>query len=90
MNSNVNNSVENISMGGRASRALVGAALIGSVMVYDGGYLGWLAVLALIAVYPVFEAITGFSPLRAAETWANARLGKAFRKEQYTPRKLAH
>ena len=60
---------ENLDRVGRFGRAVVGAALIAAVMAHPGTYVGWLSVLALVAVYPMFEAITGFSPVRAAFAW---------------------
>lgn len=57
--------VENLTTGSRVLRTVAGTALIVFTMSSSVTPLGWLAVLPLIAIYPMFTAITGWSPLRA-------------------------
>ena len=57
--------VENLGQTSRVLRALTGAALIGVTMQSGAAPLGWLAVLPLLAIYPMFTAISGWSPLKA-------------------------
>ncbi|MDH5327893.1 MAG: DUF2892 domain-containing protein [Gammaproteobacteria bacterium] len=58
-------SVENLSRTSRLTRAMFGAVLIGYTMQTTVSPLGWLAVLPLLAIFPVFSAITGWSPVIA-------------------------
>jgi hypothetical protein len=57
--------VENLDIHSRIVRALVGAGLIGYVLTTPIAPLGWLAVLPLLAIYPMFSAITGWDPVKA-------------------------
>jgi hypothetical protein len=57
--------VENLDNHSRAARALIGAALIAFVMTTPEAPLGWFAVLPLLAIYPIFSAITGWDPIKA-------------------------
>ena len=57
--------VENMSSSSRLTRILFGATLIGFTMHTSVSPLGWFAVLPLLAVYPIFTAITGWSPVKA-------------------------
>jgi len=57
--------VENLDKQSRAVRALIGAGLIVFVMTTPEAPLGWYAILPLLAVYPIFSAITGWDPVKA-------------------------
>ena len=65
MNSTDRNTVENLDTTSRVLRAVTGAGLILYTMSVSVTPLGWLAVLPLLAIYPMFTAITGWSPMRA-------------------------
>ena len=69
----IDNSIVNLGTAGRLARGLIGAVLIGVVMVQTDP-LGWLAILPLIAVYPIFSAITGVDPVRHAVTMVSRKL----------------
>ena len=56
--------VENLTASERVLRALAGSVFILYTMNASVTPLGWLAVLPLLAVYPIFTAITGWSPIR--------------------------
>jgi len=60
--------VENLDKSSRLFRLLVGAGLIAFVMTTPDAPLGWYAVLPLLAVFPIFSAITGWDPLKALFT----------------------
>jgi len=53
----------NLTASSRAARLVVGTSLIAVVMSAHGA-LGLLAVLPLIAIYPIFTGAIGFDPLR--------------------------
>jgi len=53
----------NLTTGARAARLVVGTALIAAVMSAHGA-LGLLAVLPLIAIYPIFTGAIGWDPVR--------------------------
>ena len=57
--------VENLDNQSRAVRALLGAGLIAVVMTTPEAPLGWYAVLPLLAIFPIFTAITGWDPVKA-------------------------
>jgi hypothetical protein len=57
--------VENLDKYSRAMRALIGAGLVAYVMITPQAPLGWYAVLPLLAVYPLFTAITAWDPIKA-------------------------
>ncbi|MDH5327920.1 MAG: DUF2892 domain-containing protein [Gammaproteobacteria bacterium] len=63
----MNNSdrVGNLSTVSRLVRVGAGATLIGVTMTTTATPLGWLALLPLLAIYPMFTAVTGWSPLKA-------------------------
>lgn len=48
----------------RNARIAAGAALIGATMATNGSTLGWIALLPLLAVYPIMTGIAGFDPVR--------------------------
>lgn len=52
----------------------MGVLLIGALMVDTDGYIGWRAVLPLLATYPLSTALTAFDPLRAAVQFLERRL----------------
>ena len=54
----------NLSKSSRAARLVIGVALIVGVMTTSLAPLGLLAVLPLLAIYPVFTGMTGWDPLR--------------------------
>ena len=62
---NKDRDVENLDNNSRITRALFGAGLIGFVMTTPVAPLGWYAVLPLIAILPIFSAITGWDPIKA-------------------------
>lgn len=47
----------------RVNRILIGAVMIISTMAAPFAPLGWLAVLPLIATYPIFAGMFGYDPL---------------------------
>lgn len=49
----------------RATRTAVGVALIGSVFVAGETPLGWLALLPLLGIYPLYSGLTGSSSLHS-------------------------
>ena len=59
---------ENLNGFSQASRAVLGCLLILIAMIAPKTPLGWLAVLPLVAVYPVFTAITGWNPVKTLYT----------------------
>ena len=56
---------ENLSRSSRLTRVLFGTVLIGFTMQTAVSPLGWLAVLPLLAIFPVFTALVGWCPLKA-------------------------
>ena len=54
---------ENLTTGQRVNRILLGAAVIVFTMLVNVAPLGWVAVLPLLATYPVFAGIYGNDPL---------------------------
>ncbi|WP_455212527.1 YgaP family membrane protein [Kaarinaea lacus] len=57
--------VENLDKHSRVARGLLGAGLIAFVMTTPEAPLGWYAILPLIAILPIFSAITGWDPVKA-------------------------
>lgn len=57
---------EIIGLWDRSVRIALGAALIGIAMTASETPLGWIAVLPLLAVYPVLTGVVGRDPLRSA------------------------
>lgn len=55
----------NMSDGDRAIRTLIGAILIGAVMISNGATLAWPGVLILLAIPLLITAIIGWDPLYA-------------------------
>jgi len=51
--------IEGLTVIERAARTVVGIALIGSVFVASENTLGWLAVLPLLGIYPLYTGLTG-------------------------------
>lgn len=49
----------------RAVRIIAGAALIGSVFVVGEYPLGWLALLPLLGIYPLYSGLTGAASLHS-------------------------
>ena len=47
----------------RVNRVLIGAVMIVATMAAPIAPLGWLAVLPLIATYPIFAGMFGYDPL---------------------------
>jgi hypothetical protein len=47
----------------RVNRVLIGAVMIIATMAAPFAPLGWLAVLPLIATYPIFAGMFGYDPL---------------------------
>lgn len=62
--SQFNTGVENLDGQARAVRGVVGAGLIAFVMTTPDAPLGWYAVLPLLAIVPIFSAISGWDPLK--------------------------
>ena len=62
--SQFNTGVENLDGQARTVRGVVGAGLIAFVMTTPDAPLGWYAVLPLLAILPIFSAITGWDPLK--------------------------
>ena len=59
--------VQNLGALDRFINAALGSSLIGFVFTQAAPvFLGWFALLPLIAIYPCFASITGYSPVRAA------------------------
>ena len=56
---------ENLDASSRGVRVLVGAGLIIYTMTSPAYPLAWLALLPLLAVYPIFSAITAWDPVKA-------------------------
>ena len=71
--------VENLNSASRVLRAVTGAALILFTMSSTATPLGWLAVLPLVAIYPIFTAITGWSPFRSSRQEQSSQLSPAAR-----------
>lgn len=67
MNTTISNTTrtDNLSRIERVVRVIVGSVLLGSVMTATSGFLGWTAVLALVAIYPILTGLTGTDPLRS-------------------------
>lgn len=57
--------LENLGQTSRLLRAALGTSLIVFTMTTPATPLGWLAILPLLAIYPVFTAIIGWDPARA-------------------------
>ena len=58
--------VKNISMSNRAVRVLLGCSMVGIVFFSNSVPLGWLAMLPLIAIYPLMTGVLGWDPVYAA------------------------
>lgn len=58
----------------RFANLVLGSALIASVFVV-AGTLGWVTLLPIIAVYPMFVAITGYSLHRALLNVVTGKMG---------------
>lgn len=58
------NTPTNLLPGSRAARLVIGAAFIAEVMTTSQMPLGLLAVLPLLAIYPIFTGLTGWDPLK--------------------------
>ena len=54
---------ENLTLSQRLNRILFGAALIVITMLASATPLGWLAILPLLATYPIFTGIYGYDPV---------------------------
>ncbi|WP_455202041.1 hypothetical protein [Kaarinaea lacus] len=54
---------ENLTVSQRLNRILLGAAMIVFTMLTSATPLGWLAILPLLATYPVFAGIYGTDPV---------------------------
>ncbi|WP_455212529.1 YgaP family membrane protein [Kaarinaea lacus] len=65
--------VENLDKNSRLFRLLLGAGLIAFVMTTPEAPLGWYAVLPLLAIVPIFSALTGWDPIRAFFTHKTTR-----------------
>ena len=64
---NAYGNAQNLDIPDRIINAVLGTMLIGIVFTQaPGPYLGWFSILPIVAIYPCFASITGFSPLRAA------------------------
>ena len=61
----MNTGYENLSTFDRVSRMLLGYVLIGVAYSHQG-FLGLLALLPLIAIYPMMTASIGFCPIEGA------------------------
>lgn len=61
----------------RVNRVLIGSVMIIATMVAPVTPLGWLAVLPLIATYPVFAGMFGYDPLTS---YLEHEAGKAIHK----------
>ena len=57
--------LNNISENSRAARMLIGIIFIAEAMTTKGA-LGAIAVLPLLAIYPIFTAFIGWDPVKAA------------------------
>ena len=61
------NNVKNLGVLDRFINAAFGSSLIGIVFTQGApAYLGWFALLPILAIYPCLASMTGFSPARAA------------------------
>ena len=60
-----NSNVENLPKISRVIRGMFGAGLIAFVLTTPAAPLGWYAILPLLAIYPIFTAITGWDPIKA-------------------------
>jgi hypothetical protein len=58
----MNTGAKNLSAFDRLSRLALGYALIG-IAYFHGGFLGLLALLPLVAIYPMMTAAVGFCPV---------------------------
>ena len=78
--------VENLPKVSRLFRALFGAGLIAFVLTTPAAPLGWYAILPLIAVYPIFTAITGWDPMKAffQHPWLTQRALQFTKPVRYT------
>ena len=54
---------QNLTVNQRLNRILFGAALIIFTMLAGATPLGWLAILPLLATYPIFSGVYGFDPV---------------------------
>jgi len=61
----------------RVNRVLIGAVMIIATMAAPITPLGWLALLPLIATYPVFAGMFGYDPL---SSYLEYEAGKAIHK----------
>ena len=61
----LNTGAENVDKDSRLVRGLLGAGLIAFVMTTPEAPLGWYAILPLLAILPIFTAITGWDPVKA-------------------------
>jgi hypothetical protein len=58
------NSITNLTTGSRAARLIIGTTLIAEVLTTSTAPLGALALLPLLAIYPVFTGLTGWDPIK--------------------------
>jgi len=56
---------ENLTTSQRVNRILFGAAVIVFTMLVNVAPLGWIAILPLLATYPIFAGIYGNDPVTA-------------------------
>jgi len=68
--------IQELSVVQRVNRVLVGAVMIVATMLAPFAPLGWLAVLPLLATYPIFAGMFGYDPL---STYIEREAGKAIR-----------
>lgn len=69
--------VQELNVVQRVNRVLVGAVMIIATMLAPFAPLGWLAVVPLLATYPIFAGMFGFDPLTA---YFEREAGKAIHK----------
>jgi hypothetical protein len=69
----MNTGTENLSTADRVTRMVFGYALIAAVGAHVGS-LGYLALLPLLAIYPMVTASVGFCPIEGAvkRMWSRA------------------
>jgi hypothetical protein len=60
-----NTQVENLTTGSRLVRLAIGAGLIGYTLTYPQSPLGAVALLPLLAIYPLMGAVIGWDPVKA-------------------------
>ncbi len=77
-----NTNSQNLNRSQRASRMLVAVSLLGVTISAPAGALGGLAVLPLVAIYPLITAVLGWDPIFEMFGWgagdiADGKLGHA-------------